>query len=434
MSAKSAATIDVRVPEVAEGVTEGTVVSVLVAAGDEVTAQQELIELETDKAVVAVPCPVAGSVHAVKVAEGDVLAVGDVILELATADAPDAAPEPDTTAAPKPEPAPVPEAIATPAATAAAPPQHADVDAASPPAGEGDPPPASPTVRRLARELGADLRAVRGSGPRGRISHDDVRDYVRLVLQGQTRGPAEPEAAPLPDFKRWGGVRREPMSRVREVTAAAMSRAWREIPMVTHHDRAELDNLERFRKEYNAGLEPGAVKLTLTAILVKICAEALRRHPKFNSSVDLAAKELVYKDYVHVGVAVDTERGLLVPVIRDADRKGIPALKDELDALAGKARSRRIDPADLEGGCFTISNLGGIGGHGFDPIVYPPQVAILGVSRGAREPVWNGAEFEPRMRVPLSLSYDHRVIDGAEAARFLRWICEVLEEPVLLAF
>jgi pyruvate dehydrogenase E2 component (dihydrolipoamide acetyltransferase) len=236
---------------------------------------------------------------------------------------------------------------------------------------------------------------------------------------------------PLPDFSRWGEVAREPLSRIRELTADAMSYAWSTIPMVTQYDRARVTEIEEFRKQFNSKAT-NENRLTMTAILIKTCAEALKAFPRFNSSLDLASKELILKQYVHIGVAVDTPGGLLVPVIRDANEKGIERLSLELNEIAGKTRDRKISPADMEGGTFTISNLGGIGGTSFTPIVYAPQVAILGVSKAEMRPVWNGLEFAPHLVMPLSLTYDHRVIDGADGARFLRWICQALENPLQL--
>lgn len=432
---------EIRVPEVSDGVTKGKVIGLSVAVGDRVEEDQTLLEMETDKAVVAVPSPFTGRITAILVDEGDEVDVGQVIMagEPEGAEAPAVAPAP--TAAPTPAPAPEP----APAAAAAPPPAPpAPAKAAAPaaaalppprtePVAPGEVPPASPVVRRFARELGVDIHAVRGSGPGGRISEQDVRDFVKAVLAGGAApaGGGAP-ARPLPDFAKWGPVTREPLSQVRRITADAMAYAWATAPRVTQDDKADITELEDFRKEHNRSAAPEA-KLTMTAILVKVVAEALRRFPQLNSSLDLAAGELVLKDYVHVGVAVDTPGGLLVPVLRDADRKGVATLAAELNATAAKTRERRISPADMEGGTFTISNLGGIGGTGFTPIVYAPQVAILGVSRAEVEPVWDGEWFEPRLRMPLSLSYDHRVVDGADGARFLRWICEALEQPLLLA-
>jgi pyruvate dehydrogenase E2 component (dihydrolipoamide acetyltransferase) len=296
-------------------------------------------------------------------------------------------------------------------------------------------------VRRLARDLGVDIYQVQGAGPGGRISEADVRDFVRETMQRITGGGPAPAAfgefaglhaqRPLPDFTRWGKVDRESLSRIRELTADAMSYAWSTIPMVTQYDHAKITEIEKFRKEFNLKAD-SENKLTMTAILVKVCAAALKIFPRFNSSLDLASKELVLKQYVHIGVAVDTPGGLLVPVLHDADAKGIERLAIELNEIAGKTRDRKINPADMEGGTFTISNLGGVGGTSFTPIVYAPQVAILGVSTAEMQPVWNDHEFTPELVMPLSLTYDHRVIDGADGARFLRWICEALENPLQL--
>jgi pyruvate dehydrogenase E2 component (dihydrolipoamide acetyltransferase) len=430
---------EIRVPEVSDGVTKGKIIGLSVAVGDRVEEDQTLLEMETDKAVVAVPSPMTGVITAILVDEGDEVEIGQVVMagEPEGAAAPAAAPE-----KPAPSPAPAPEP--TPAATPAPAPAAAQAPAAAPgqlppPRTEPTPPsevaPASPIVRRFARELGVDINVVAGSGPGGRISEQDVREFVKRALAGGggvPAGAAPGVARPLPDFAKWGPVRREPLSQVRKITADAMAYAWATAPRVTQDDKADITALESFRQEFNRRAAADD-KLTMTAILVKVVARALRLFPQLNSSLDLAAGELVLKDYVHVGVAVDTPGGLLVPVIRDADRKGVATLATELNDTAGKTRERRISPADMEGGTFTISNLGGIGGTGFTPIVYAPQVAILGVSRAEMEPVWDGGEFQPRLRMPLSLSYDHRVVDGADGARFLRWICAALEQPLLLA-
>jgi pyruvate dehydrogenase E2 component (dihydrolipoamide acetyltransferase) len=450
---------EIRVPEVSDGVTEGTVISISVAVGDKVEADQTLLEMETDKAVVAIPCPFEGTITEIKVAEGDKVPVGSVIMtgepagaasEAATksaaapapaeepAEEPAEAPAPEPAAdpaPPEPEPAPA-EAPAAPPATAAA----ADVDLISVREGERVAP-AAPSVRRRARDLGVDIYQVQGTGPGGRISKEDLRLFVRETMQRITGGGPVPRVSgefpglhaqrPLPDFSKWGPVTQEPLSNIRSITADAMSYAWSTIPMVTQYDQADLTELEAFRKEFNLKSGPEA-KLTMTAILIKVCAAALQAFPRFNSSLDLARRELVIKQYVHIGVAVDTPGGLLVPVIRDADRKGIETLATELNDLAAKTRERRMSPADLEGGSFTISNLGGIGGTSFTPIVYAPQVAILGVSTAETTPLWDGAQFHPRLMMPLSLTYDHRVIDGADGARFLRWICRAIEKPINL--
>lgn len=439
--------LEIVVPEVSDGVTAGTVISIAVAVGDQVETDQTLLELETDKAVVAIPSPAPGKITEIRVAEGDSSAIGSVIMLLdpiASAGA-ETVVDNDQNANSELKPA---EDERQPAE-----PETAPVAAPLPPAVEiraaGDADltsvrrdtqvaAAAPSVRRMARDLGVDIYQVQGNGPGGRISKDDIRLHVRTTMQqiagGETSGLNRADAGlpaqrPMPDFSHWGEITREPLSRVRELTADSMSYAWSTIPMVTQYDKVDVTDIETFRRKFNNGVT-AVDKLTLTAILVKVCAAALKAFPQFNSSLDLARKELILKQYVHVGVAVDTPGGLLVPVIRDADQKGIEALAGELNALAEKTRSRKISPADMEGGTFTISNLGGIGGTAFTPIVYAPQVAILGVSRAETQPVWDGGDFVPRQVVTLSLSYDHRVIDGADGARFLRWICEAIENPI----
>lgn len=444
---------EIRIPEVSDGVTNGKVIGLSVAEGDRVEVDQTLLELETDKAVVAVPSPFTGKITAILVDEGDEVDIGQVIMagepegegaaEEPAADAPaqepatkdqeedagkveDSAPtKPDVEARAEDKSEARDKAEDKPAAAQLPPPR-------TEPTPPGEVAPASPLVRRFARELGVDINAVAGTGPGGRISEQDVREFVKRAMAGGSSGATGGAVAarPLPDFTKWGEVEREPLSQVRKITADAMAYAWATAPRVTQDDKADITAIEAFRQDHNRKTE---VKLTMTAILVRVVAEALRRFPQVNSSLDLAAGELVLKKYVHVGVAVDTPSGLLVPVIRDVDRKGITTLAAELNETAAKTRERKISPADLEGGTFTISNLGGIGGTGFTPIVYAPQMAILGVSRAEMEPVWDGQEFQPRLRMPLSLSYDHRVVDGADGARFLRWICVALEQPLLLA-
>jgi pyruvate dehydrogenase E2 component (dihydrolipoamide acetyltransferase) len=300
---------------------------------------------------------------------------------------------------------------------------------------EMPPAPAAPSVRRTARELGVDISEVQGSGPNGRISVEDVKAHVkRLVTSGVGRGGAAAGVA-LPDFTRWGSVERQPIRAVRRKTAEHLSAAWTTIPHVTQCDLADITGLEELRKKYTKQVEAAGGNLTVTSIAVKVIAAALRVFPQFNASIDLAADEIVVKKYVNIGVAVDTDRGLLVPVIRDADQKNIVQLSVELAQLSDKARSRKISLEEMQGGCFSISNLGGIGGTYFTPIVNAPEVAILGISRARMDPVYDKATggFAPRFMLPLSLSYDHRVVDGADGIRFLRWVCEALENPFLLA-
>jgi pyruvate dehydrogenase E2 component (dihydrolipoamide acetyltransferase) len=296
------------------------------------------------------------------------------------------------------------------------------------------PAPAAPSVRRMARELGVDINQVVGTGDGGRISIEDVKAFAKRLVEGGSRGGAA-QAEPLPDFSRFGPVERQPMRAVRRKTAEHLSAAWATIPHVTQFDLADITGLEELRKKYAKQVEAAGGNLTVTSIAVKIVAAALKVFPQFNASIDLAASEIIIKKYVNIGVAVDTDRGLLVPVIKDADRKNIVQLSVELAQLSEKARTRKIALEEMQGGCFSISNLGGIGGTYFTPIVNAPDVAILGVSRARMEPVYNkeSGQFSPRLMLPLSLSYDHRAIDGADGIRFLRWVCEALEQPFVLA-
>ena len=457
-----------KLPELGENITAGDVVRVLVSAGDAVAKDQAVLELETDKATIEVPSSVAGTVKDIRVKQGERIKVGQVVL---TVDDGGAAPAKDTA---KPA-AGKPAADARPApaeAKSAKPKPQSDVDPdegeghaeqpqaqqAEPESGskgkrgevvdisrgarpapqapppdvqpEGPPPPAAPSVRRLAREFGVEIRLVPGTGPAGRISEADVQAFVKSALAG---GGGAGAAVPLPDFTKWGEVERKPMSNIRRKTAEHLSRAWNAIPHVTQHDKADITALEALRKQFGPQAEQAGGKMTMTVIALKIAAAALKRFPQFNASVDMTRQEIVYKKSVHVGVAVDTPRGLLVPVIRDVDRKGIVELAADLAKASEKARAGKLSLDEMQGGGFTITNLGGIGGTSFTPIVNWPEVAILGISRGSVEAVHNGREFQPRQMLPLSLSYDHRVIDGADGARFLRWVVEAFEQPFLLA-
>jgi len=420
---------EIRLPELSDHVAAADIVKVLVAAGDAVAADQPLLEVETEKAVFEFPSPEAGVVREVLVGPGETAAVGQLLFRLEVADSGAAAPA-------KENPPPV-ETRPSPAAAAAPPtPPPTPTPAPPPPAApadqDGGAPLAAPSVRKLARELGVDIRKVRGFGPGGRIGAEDVKRYADFGPGSQGDAPAT-VPRPLPDFARWGEVRREPMGKVRRITADAMTAAAL-VPQVTQFDWADATELEAFRLRHAPTVERAGGKLTVTAVLLRFCAEALRRFPRFNASVDMGAGEVVYKEFVNIGVAVDTERGLLVPVLKGADRKPITALAAELAALAERARGKKLLPEEMEGGTFTISNLGGIGGTGFTPIVYPPKVAILGVSRSEMRPVWDEAsgQFRPRRVLPLSLTYDHRLIDGADGARFLRFLCAALEQPLTL--
>jgi pyruvate dehydrogenase E2 component (dihydrolipoamide acetyltransferase) len=466
---------EVKLPELGENVEKGDVIRVMVKAGDTIAVDQPVLELETDKATIEVPSSAGGKVAEVRVKAGDKVTVGQTVLvveaggngagpqaaakgegeekpEAAGAEAPrDTAPEappakdqpgqdeatrsthtpapPDTRTAGKPAGSVVEFASARPA-------QRAEPAAVAAPARGAEPSPAAsapaaPSVRRFARELGVDITAVSGSGPGGRINQDDVKAHVKGAMSsgGGLRRPA----AALPDFSKWGEVEARPMSNIRRKTAEHLSIAW-QAPHVTQHDQADVTELEAFRARSGPRVEKAGGKLTITAILIKICALALDRFPQFASSVDMAGEAIVFKKYRHIGVAVDTPNGLLVPVIRDADRKSLTEIAVELGSLSQKARDRKLSLDEMAGGVFSISNLGGIGGTSFTPIINQPEVAILGVSRGGKQPVWDAdaGAFVPREMLPLSLSYDHRVIDGADAARFLRYVAEALEHPLAL--
>jgi pyruvate dehydrogenase E2 component (dihydrolipoamide acetyltransferase) len=344
---------------------------------------------------------------------------------------------PKAAAAPPPAPA-KPTAAAAPSAPAPAP-APASVPAAAPPPPARKPVDlkravaAAPSTRQFAREIGLDVREVEGTGPGGRVSVDDVKIHARSLLSGAPRGAGRPVAPPLPDFTRWGPVERVPLNAVKAATAQHMAVCWSVIPHVTLHDKADVTDLERLRLEVRPKADATGAKLTLTAFLVKIAASALKTHPNLNASFDAERNELVRKGYCHIGLAVDTDRGLLVPVLRDADRKNIFEIAVEMGELAARARARKLAPDDLQGACFSITNLGSIGGGFFTPIVNYPEVAILGLGRAATEPVLVQGMFQPRLMMPLSLSFDHRVIDGADGARFLRWIVDAVQQPVMLS-
>ncbi len=421
-----------KLPELGENIAAATIVGVLVGVGDQIKPGQPVLELETDKAVLEVPSDVGGTVTAVHVKSGQEIGIGQLLLTLEEAGAAGGAPAEAPKADEKPA-APAEPARPAAEAPAAEPAKPAPAPAPAPePAAPGEPAPAAPSVRRFARELGVDVADVAGSGPAGRVTMEDVKAHVRAGAGGRPSAATAPVAAPLPDFNKWGPVQREKMSNVRRATARNLGQSWPTIPMVTQFDKADITELEQLRQHYGKRAEAVGGKLTPTAIILKVVAAALKRFPQFNASIDMASEEIVYKQYVHVGVAVDTDRGLLVPVIRDVDQKNVIELAVELGQIAQKARDRKLGLDDMQGGCFTISNLGGIGGTGFTPLVNGPEVAILGVSRGSVEPVWVDGQWQPRQMLPLSLSYDHRLIDGADGARFLRWVCEALEKPFLL--
>ncbi len=432
--------IEIKLPALKENVDVVEVNAVRCATGETVAKDQVLLEVQADKTALDVPSPAAGRVTDVRVKPGDQIKVGQVIFVLESggngeASKPAApAKKPEPSAAPKkpeaPAAPPPPKQDAAPRAQPSAPPVKPAVAAPMPAVNRLAP--AGPATRRLARELGIDLNQVAGSGRAGRVIEEDVKAYVRQLASdgGASSATADSgvQAPALPNFEEWGPIERQPMLAVRKATARQMSLAWSLVPHVTQHDLADITDLDAFRKAQ----EGKGPKLTVTAFALKAVAVALRQFPNFNATLDAANNQLILKRYYHVGVAVDTENGLLVPVIRDVDQKSIAELAEELTAVADRARQRKLDAAELKGGTFTITNLGGIGGTGFTPIVNYPEVAILGLSRGRLGPVVRDGEITPRLMLPLSLSYDHRVIDGAAAARFTRRVAEMLENPMLM--
>jgi len=409
------------------------VIEILVAPGDEIKAEDPLITLESDKATMDVPAPFGGIVREVTVKVGDKVAQGAVIALVdaesgsaaATPEQPISAqtPDPDRIATDSTDP-PTPQAV------------HRSPPSLPPPVERsGDAlPHASPAARRFARELGADLRTVRGSGPKGRILKQDIQNHVKNALSGnsaQTANNAPTSgipAAPQIDYSRWGEIDVQPLSRIQKRSGPHLHRAWLNIPHVTHFDDADITELETFRQSLNADTQESTASITPLAFALKALAGAVRRFPKFNSSLADDGEHLVFRKYCNIGIAVDTTDGLIVPVIRDVPVKGLIQLATEMNELSRKARSGALAPEDLQAGCITVSNLGGIGGIAFTPIINSPEVAILGVARARMTPVWDGQDFRPRLMLPLSLSYDHRVIDGAEAARFTVFIRELLED------
>ena len=465
---------DVKLPELGENIEGGDVLRVMVKAGDSIKKDQPILELETDKATIEVPSSADGVIKEIKVKAGEKVKVGQTIFTIDEAAAPsknggtDAAPAKEAAAKPAaaPEaaaakPAAAPEAAAKPAATpepakAAQPPAEPKRKAEvvelkakhappAPAAAASAPPvqaasadaasiPAAPSARRLARELGLNLAEIHGSGGGGRISTDDVTAHARRLLSGGAGAGRAPAAAvQLPDFAHWGPVERKAMSGVRRTTAHRLTQAWNQVPHVFQMDRADITQVESLRKKLSKRAEAeGRAPVTITAFLMKVLAAAMKKFPQANSSVDLQSDEIIYKQYVHIGIAVDTDRGLLVPVIRDVDKKDLFQLADEIAQAAEKARGRKLSLDDMQGGSITISNLGSLGGGPFTPIVNWPEVAILGVSRAKMEAVFVDGEFVPRFMMPMTLSYDHRVVDGADGVRLLRWVVEAIEQPALI--
>ena len=433
----SAAPTDIVIPDIGD-FDEVSVIEVLVKPGDTVKAEQSLITVESDKASMEIPSSAAGVIGELKVKVGDKVSKGTSIATLTGTSGPAAAPRTSSDAA---TPAPAAEVRReAPAPAAAKPVPTAALPAHEPAAPKGDLPHASPSIRKLARELGVPLAEVTGSGPKGRITQDDVQGFVKSVMAGEQQTSAQKQKAPaaaaaggampgiaawpVVDFAKFGPVERKEMSRIKKISGPALHRNWVMIPHVTNHDDADITDLEAFRVSTNQENEKSGVKVTMLAFLIKACVAALRKFPEFNASLDGDA--IVFKQYFHIGFAADTPNGLVVPVIRDADRKGILQISTEMGELAKKARDGKLTPAEMQGGCFSISSLGGIGGRYFTPIINAPEVAILGVCRSTVEPKWDGTAFQPRLMLPLSLSWDHRVVDGAAAARFNAYLAQIL--------
>jgi pyruvate dehydrogenase E2 component (dihydrolipoamide acetyltransferase) len=419
--------MDIVIPHLGEGIEGGTVQSIYVAAGDEVEAEQGILELETGKATIDLPSPASGKIVAITAKAGDQLVVGDVIGKILGQGA--------VTAAPAPVAAATASAATAPEKTSAPAPAP---KAASPKRPDGAPIPAAPSVRKFAREIGVDIAAVAGSGPKGRISLDDVKAWSKQRHESKDSGEGGEggfgfSLPKLPDFATYGAIRTEPMNVIRRMTVEHMRNAWVTVPHVTQHDHADITDLEALRKGFQPKAEAAGTKLTVTAMLIKILGSALKVFPNFNASLDVENETVVYKDYFHVGCAVDTPNGLVVPVIRDINQKNMIEVASDLGQMAEKMRGGKIAPKDISGGCITISNLGGLGGKHFTPIVNIPEVAILGVGRATMQPVWQDDAFVPRLMMPLSLSYDHRLIDGADGTRFLRWVIDAIEQPLLIS-
>ncbi|MDF3239183.1 MULTISPECIES: dihydrolipoyllysine-residue acetyltransferase [Pseudomonas] len=432
-AAPAAATIqDIHVPDIGSS-GKAKIIELLVKVGDTVEADQSLITLESDKASMEIPSPAAGVVESIAVKLEDEVGTGDFILKLKVQGAASAA-------APAPAAAPAAKAEAAPAAAAPAPAPAAKAEAAPAPAAaparSGAKVHAGPAVRQLAREFGVELNAVTATGPHGRVLKEDVQVYVKSMMQKAKEAPAAGNATggagippiPVVDFSRFGETEEVQMTRLMQIGASSLHRSWLNIPHVTQFDQADITDLEAFRVAQKAVAEKAGVKLTVLPLLLKACAHLLKELPDFNSSLAPSGKAIIRKKYVHIGFAVDTPDGLLVPVIKNVDQKSLLQLAAEAAALAAKARDKKLTADDMQGACFTISSLGHIGGTGFTPIVNAPEVAILGVSKATIQPVWDGKAFQPKLMLPLSLSYDHRVINGAAAARFTQRLSQLLND------
>ena len=449
---------DITLPELGEGIEEATIINIFVSPGDSIKKEQSVIEIETDKAALELPSPFDGTISDILVSEGDVIKIGDLIAKVA-----------EGGAAPKEKPAKkerkkeekkadekvvevaveepkeeeaeeVEEKVDKPAETKAPEKKEETDNVVSIVKDEKKvSAPASPSTRKLARELGIDIDSVSGTEPGGRISADDVIKFAKNLIANSKitaethRGKYQPNLPALPDFTRWGEIERAKMGTVRRLTAKNLTMAWT-IPHVTQHDKADITELDQLRKANKQKAKDAGGSLTITPILIRIVASALKVFPEFNASIDMENNEIIYKKFVNIGFAVDTDRGLFVPNIQNADKKNIIDIAVELSDISERTRNKKITPDELKGSTFTVSNLGGIGGTYFSPIIYYPDVAILGVSKSTIEPVYVDGDFEPRLMMPLSLSYDHRIIDGAAAARFLTWLVKALEEPFKILF
>ncbi len=452
---------EIKIPQIAEGVESATVTEILVNEGDSVEKDQSIITVESDKASVEIPCPEAGTVKSISVSEGDEVKVGDVILELEAGDSEEKEKKSkkdkkekseegkeekkDSAKADSEDEEKTSEESTDSEDQTEEKEKSSDNDSDNENSEEEEDSesedkeskgkkgkeksaadvPASPGVRRFARELGVDISKVDGTGDNGRISKEDVKNFSKET-SGKTASKTE---LSLPDFSKWGATERQPLSGIRSATAKNTAAAWSNIPHVFQFDEADISGIEEHMEKLSDKAEKAGVKITITAILVKITATALRQFPKFNASLDMENEEMILKKYINIGLAVDTEKGLLVPVIKNVDQKTIIEIAAEIGSLADKARTGKLEPEEMKGGNFTISNLGGIGGTNFTPIIPHPQVAILGVSRAQKKPVYINENLEPRDMLPLSLSYDHRLIDGAEGAEFITWISNALEDP-----
>ena len=440
------ATIELTVPDIGD-VSDAAVIELLVKPGDTVRAEQSLITIESDKASMEVPSSQSGVLKELRLKLGDKVSQGSVIgvLEVSeggtSAAAPASAPAPSPAPTAAPAPAPVAASVAAPAPLVDTAPRTSPTAALPPaePPANGQVAHASPSVRRFARELGVDVAKVPGTGPKGRITHTDVQNFVKGVI-AQVASGAPPAASggagsadlggmtllpwPSVDFTKFGAVERQPLSRIKKISGANLHRNWVRIPHVTNNEEADITELEAFRVQLNGEHAKAGTKFTMLAFLLKACAVSLRKFPQFNASLD--GDDLVLKQYVHIGFAADTPNGLMVPVIKDADKKGVLQISQEMGELAKKARDGKLSPAEMSGATFTISSLGGIGGRYFTPIINAPEVAILGVCKSNMEPVWDGKAFQPRLMLPLSLTWDHRVIDGAAAARFNAYLGQIL--------